>query len=121
MGTWHLLGVIVARREDTAIFGLQDLAGKRIASRSIESLPGMMMQSRELLVAGMEPLADIPEVRRSRLDETAAPNSCCLQWIFTDFTRDPISLVLEGLADAAFLRSDELDGRKLPRGGRRVL
>ena len=53
----------MARRDNSEIFTLTDLVGKRIASRAISSLPAMLMQWRELIVAGVEPLVDVHQVR----------------------------------------------------------
>ena len=53
----------MTRRDNEDIVALTDLAEKRVATRSMESLAGVLMQWRELNVAGIQPFVNVAQVR----------------------------------------------------------
>lgn len=85
-------GVIVTRASRTDINRLQDLKGKTIAAPDKESMGGYQMQAYELLRAGVQ----LP--RDARLLVTGMPHD------------NVLAAVLQGRADAGFIRSGVLEG-----------
>lgn len=88
-------GVIIANSQRSDLQKLADLSGKRIASPAVESFGGFIMQQWELYKQGIKP-AD---------------------FVFTGMPHDKVvDLVLQGQADAGFIRSGILEA--LVREGR---
>lgn len=84
-------GAIFTRADDSTINSLADLAGKRIAATSTDSLGGYQMQALELLDAGVaQPVKD-------KLLATGMPHDRAVE------------AVLAGRADAGFMRSGILE------------
>ena len=87
----HLLaafgGVIIKRTDRQDIRTLADLSGKRIAASKKESLGGYQAQAYELQQLGIDPDTDI------RVEELGMPHDLS------------VTAVLEGRADAGFVRS----------------
>jgi PAS domain S-box-containing protein len=80
-------GVILARRDEKNIQNLADLAGKRIATSSTESLGSYQAQAYELMLRGIDLSSD------AKIIETGQPQDRAIQQL------------LDGQVDAAFVRT----------------
>lgn len=97
-------GGVVFTRADSSIHLLSELAGKKIAAVSMDSLGGYQMQAYELLKLGV----DIGS-NRSLIINTGMPHNNVVEAVMTGradagFVRDS---VLEGLIDAGALKADQ--------------
>lgn len=85
-------GVIFTRADRADLRALTDLKGKRIAAVAPDAFGGFLIQGVELIAAGLDPHVDI-------------------QPLFLGLPQDKVvAAVLEGRADAGFVRSGVLEG-----------
>ena len=105
--TTHQGGVIITRSDRSTIRGLPDLRGRRVAVLGRWALGGFQAPMLELLNAGLK--MPRPEPARGSASKTSAPAGNTVRLITVDTYDAVVAAVLDGRADAGFVRTGILE------------
>lgn len=97
-------GGVVFTRAESSIHSLSDLAGKKIAAVSMDSLGGYQMQAYELLKLGVDIGSNPSLIIKTGMPHNNVVEAVMAGWADAGFVRDS---VLEGLINEGKLKADQ--------------